>query len=134
MFEKKLKLGDEVFDLIFPESMSAAVDLWFAVADVQKEESRTADFAKLAAAAIGLGLKRSDGAVSDAPVYDIASRDFILYGNQVIDWVGSKGGRWVNLLNIGSSYLNWCAAELMADEEIVEMEDFTVATEDRLTG
>ncbi len=134
MFEQQLKIGDESINLVFPESMSAAVDLWFTVAEAQKTEHNTRVFSKLAAAAIGLGLDRSNQAVSEAPVYDISSGDFIAYGNQVIDWLGKNGVRWMKLVNLGSEYLTWASKELMADEEIVQMEDFTEAAEDRLTG
>ena len=40
----------------------------------------------------------------------------------------------MKLVNLGSEYLTWASKELMADEEIVQMEDFTEAAEDRLTG
>jgi len=134
MFEQKLKIGNESIDLVFPSSLSAAVDLWFAVADAQKGGVNTQVFSKLSAAAVGLGLDRSNPASENAPVYDIGSRDFIAYGNQVIDWVGQSGGKWVALLNLGGAYLNWCGQELMAEEEIVEVEDFTVAAGDRQTA
>lgn len=134
MFEQQLKIGKESINLTFPESMSAAVDLWFTVAEAQKTENNTRIFSKLAAAAIGLGLDRSNQAASEAPVYDISSGDFIAYGNEVIDWLGKNGVRWMRLVNLGSEYLAWASKELMADEEIVQMEDFTEAAEDRLTG
>lgn len=134
MFEQTLKIGKEKVSLTFPESMSATVDLWFAVAAAQKKENNSAIFAKLSAAAIGLGLDRSSSTAESAPLYDISSGDFIAYGNQVIDWLGKNGIRWMKILNLGADYLNWCSKELMSDEEIVEMEDFTEATEDRLTG
>jgi hypothetical protein len=134
MFEQKLKIGNDSIDLVFPSSLSAAVDLWFAVADAQKGGVNTRVFSKLSAAAIGLGLDRSNPACESAPVYDIGSRDFITYGNQVIDWVGQNGGRWISVLNLGAAYLNWCGQELMAEEEIVEVEDFTVATGARQTA
>ena len=134
MFEQQLKIGKESISLTFPESMSAAVDLWFTVAEAQKTENNTRIFSKLAAAAIGLGLDRSNQAAAVAPVYDISSGDFIAYGNDVIDWLGKNGVRWMKLVNLGSEYLAWASKELMADEEIVQMEDFTEAAEDRLTG
>lgn len=134
MFEQQLKIGKESINLAFPESMSAAVDLWFTVAEAQKTENNTRIFSKLAAAAIGLGLDRSNQAAAGAPVYDISSGDFIAYGNEVIDWLGKNGVRWMKLVNLGSEYLTWASKELMADEEIVQMEDFTEAAEDRLTG
>ena len=40
----------------------------------------------------------------------------------------------MKILNFGADYLNWCSKELLADEEIVNMEDFTEAAEERLTG
>ena len=39
MFEQQLKIGKESINLAFPESMSAAVDLWFTVAEAQKTEN-----------------------------------------------------------------------------------------------
>ena len=134
MFEQTLKIGKEEVGLSFPDSLSAAVDLWFAVALAQKKENNSSAFAKLSAAAIGLGLDRSSPAAESAPEYDISSGDFIAYGNQVIDWLGKNGVRWMRILNFGADYLNWCSKELMVDEEIVNMEDFTEAAEDRLTG
>ena len=134
MFEQTLKINDEAVGLIFPESMSASVDLWFAVVAAQKTENSTQSFSKLAAAAIGLGLDRSAPVASEAPVYDISSGDFVAYGNMVIDWLGTNGVRWPKLMNFGSAYLTWLSKELMADEEIVQMEDFTEAAGDRLTG
>ena len=134
MFEQTLKIENEEVSFAFPESMSAMVDLWFAVAAAQKKENNASVFAKLSAAGIGLGIDRSCGAAESAPVYDISSGDFIAYGNQVIDWLGKNGIRWMKILNFGADYLNWCSKELMSDEEIVNMEDFTEAAEDRLTG
>ncbi len=134
MFEQTLKIGKEEVGLSFPNSLSATVDLWFAVAQAQKREDNSSIFAKLSAAAIGLGLDRSSPATESAPEYDISSGDFIAYGNQVIDWLGKNGVRWMRILNFGADYLNWCSKELMVDEEIVNMEDFTEAAEDRLTG
>ena len=134
MFEQTLKIENEEVPFAFPESMSAMVDLWFAVAAAQKKENNASVFAKLSAAGIGLGIDRSCPAAEAAPVYDISSGDFIAYGNQVIDWLGKNGIRWMKILNLGADYLNWCSKELMSDEEIVNMEDFTEAAEDRLTG
>jgi len=134
MFEQTLSVDGSPVGLDFPKSMSAAVDLWFAVADAQKVEDNTKVFSKLAAASIGIGIDRSIEAVADLPEYDISSGDFIAYGNQVIDWMGAHGVKYMKLLNLGSAYLAWASTELMAEEEIVQMEDFTEATEDRLTG
>lgn len=134
MFEQKLKIGNNSIDLVFPSSLSAAVDLWFAVADAQKSGMDTLTFSKLSAAAVGLGLDRSNPACENAPAYNIGSRDFIAYGNQVVDWVGQSGGKWLSIVNIGAAYLNWYGSELMAEEEIVEVEDFTVATGARQTA
>ena len=134
MFEQTLKIKDESVGLMFPESMSASVDLWFAVVAAQKETDSAQTFSKLAASAIGLGLDRSVPAASGAPVYDISSRDFVAYGNMVIDWLGVNGIRWPKLMDFGAAYLKWLSSELMADEEIVQMEDFTEAVRDRLTG
>ncbi len=134
MFEHKLKIGKEEVGLAFPDSLSATVDLWFAVAQAQKKENNSATFTKLSAAAIGLGVDRSNPVAESAPEYDISSGDFIAYGNQVIDWLGKNGVRWLKIVNLGAEFLNWCSKELLADEEIVSMEDFTEAAEDRLTG
>ncbi len=100
----------------------------------QKKENNSATFTKLSAAAIGLGVDRSNPVAESAPEYDISSGDFIAYGNQVIDWLGKNGVRWLKIVNLGAEFLNWCSKELLADEEIVSMEDFTEAAEDRLTG
>jgi len=134
MFEQTLSVDGSPVGLDFPKSMSAAVDLWFAVADAQKVEDNTKVFSKLAAASVGIGIDRSNEAVAGLPEYDISSGDFIAYGNQVIDWMGAHGVKYMKLLNLGSAYLAWASSELMAEEEIVQMEDFTEATEDRLTG
>ena len=129
-FEEKLRAGSNLLPLAFPASMAAAVDHWHCLPTWAKNEDadRSALY-RLYAAAIGICLDRKHKLSKKAPAYDISTGDFLSYGTEMLDWLGANGVSFKKVLRVGSELCNWMATELIRDDEVLEMEDFTGASQ-----
>jgi len=129
-FEEKLRAGSNLLPLAFPASMAAAVDHWHCLTTWAKNEDadRSALY-RLYAAAIGICLDRKHKLSKKAPAYDISTGDFLSYGTEMLDWLGANGVSFKKVLRVGSELCNWMATELIRDDEVLEMEDFTEASQ-----
>ena len=129
-FEETLRAGSNLMPLAFPASMAAAVDHWHCLTTWAKNEDadRSALY-RLYAAAIGICLDRKHKLSKKAPAYDISTGDFLSYGTEMLDWLGANGVSFKKVLRVGSELCNWMATELIRDDEVLEMEDFTGASQ-----
>ena len=129
-FDEKLRAGTTLLPLAFPASMAAAVDHWHCLTTWAKaDDSDRAVLYRLYASAIGLCLDRKHKHSKKAPAYDISSGDFIGYGTELLDWLGANVVSFKKVLRVGSELCNWMASELIRDDEVLEMEDFTEASQ-----
>ena len=129
-YPEKLRAGEQLLTLTFPASMAAAVDHWHCLTTwAKQDEADRAVLYRLYAAALGLCLERKHKLAKQAPTYDVSSGDFIAYGTQMLDWLGANGVNFRKVLRVGSELCNWMASELVRDDEVLEMEDFSEASQ-----